>query len=112
MTVIVNPGENFLAVEAMSGFPERYVVDVCLDGAPLGQMEFPAAGVVSATFAVRDRAPGLARLSFRVPRLWQPSGQIAGSTDSRSLGIAVCSVRLCLGDAAPVRMPREHSAQT
>jgi len=110
MAIIVNPGENFLALEAMSGFPGRYVVDVCLDGRPLGQMEFLAAGVTSAIFAVKDHSPGLARLSFRVPRLWQPASHIAGCSDSRSVGIAVRSVRLCPGYAAPARVLPETPA--
>jgi len=94
MTVIINPGENLLAVEAMSGFPGRYGVEVCLEGIPLGRMEFSTAGVATATFALKEHAPGPARLSFHVPQLWKPADQIAGNGDLRSLGIAVLSVRL------------------
>jgi len=102
MTIIINPGESFLTVEVSSGFPERYVAEVCLDDTSLGQIEFPAAGVTSATFALKAHAPGQARLSFRVPRLWQPAGEIAGSRDTRSLGVGVRSVRLCPGGTAQV----------
>jgi hypothetical protein len=94
MTVTVNPGEDFLTVQAMSGFPEHYVTDVCLDGTSLGQLEFPTAGTTSATFSVKGYAGKQARLSFRVPWLWQPAAHITGSRDARRLGIAVCSVRL------------------
>ena len=99
MTVVVNAGESFLTVNALSGFPGRYVVDVALDGTVLGQLDFPTAGEASATFALRGHALGRARLSFRVPWLWQPVIQIPGSSDSRFLGVAVSLVRLLPGRA-------------
>jgi hypothetical protein len=102
MTVIINPGENFLTVEVLSAFPEGYVAEICLEGTPLGQLEFPTAGVRSATFALKAHAPGPARLSFRVPRLWQPAGEIAGSSDARPLGVGVRSVQLCPGGTTQV----------
>ena len=94
MAVVINPGEHFLTVQAMSGFPGYYVADVCLDGTCIGQLEFLTAGVTTVTFPVKGRAAGPARLSFRVPSLWQPASRLAGSQDTRHLGIAVCSVRL------------------
>lgn len=98
MEVIINPGEQFLTVRALSALPGHYLADVCLNGRVLGPMEFPAAGVTSTTFSLENSPPGPARLSFRVPNLWKPADQIPGSLDARTLGIAVCSVKLHAGD--------------
>jgi hypothetical protein len=94
MEVIINPGEQFLTVRALSGLPGHYLADVCLDSRFLGRLEFPAAGVTSATFSLEGCPPGPARLLFRVPNLWKPADHIPGGCDARSLGIAVCLVKL------------------
>ena len=94
MQVIINPGEQFLTVRALSELPGHYLADVCLNGRFIGRLEFPAPGVTSATFSLEGCPPGAARLSFRVPNLWKPAEQILGSCDTRSLGIAVCLVKL------------------
>lgn len=94
MEVIINPGEQFLTARALSELPGHYLADVCLNGRFLGRLEFPAAGVTSATFSLEGCPPGRAHLSFRVPNLWKPADYILGSRDARSLGIAVCLVKL------------------
>ena len=93
MEVIINPGEQFLTVRAVSGLPGHYLADVCLNGRFLGRLEFPAPGETSATFSLEGCAPGPARLSFRVPNLWKPADHILGGCDARSLGIGVCLVK-------------------
>jgi hypothetical protein len=94
LAVIINPGERNIVVEASSSYPGPYVVEVRLDQSLLGKLEYSHPGPASATFALNDRPPGPARLSFRVPWLWQPAGQIPDSMDRRWLGIAICSVRI------------------
>lgn len=100
MTVVLNPGERVLTVDAMNGFPGRYEVEVCLNGTSLGRLSFPAAGAASASFALNGCPPGEARLSFRVDSLWQPA-RVTGSGDCRFLGISVHAVRLCLDREEP-----------
>jgi len=94
MDVIVNPGEHFMTVRALSGLPSHYFADVCLSQRVLGRLEFPQAGVTSATFSLEGCQSGPARLCFRVPHLWKPAEHIPGNHDPRSLGVGVCSVTL------------------
>jgi hypothetical protein len=94
MEVIINPGEQYLTVRASSQLPGYYLADVYLNDRFLGRLEFPTPGVTSATVSLEGCRPGPARLSFRVPYLWKPSDYNLGSCDSRSLGIAVCLVKL------------------
>ena len=94
MIVVINPGEHQLEVQAFSQCDKPYTVEVCLNGSPLGQLRFSCDGEASETFALNGQVPGPARLSFRVPCLWQPASAIAGSLDRRSMGVAVRSVRI------------------
>ena len=79
-------------VDVFSCYPGKYRVDVCLDGSSVDHLDFEGPGEATGRFSLEAAEVGTARLSFRVPWLWQPSDHCAGSTDTRSLGIAVRSI--------------------
>jgi hypothetical protein len=88
MTIVANPGESTISVTALSGFPDAYYAEVYVNGQCAGRMEWVRPGPLAAKFEL-PTVTGALELLFRVPHLWQPSGD-----DTRKLGIGIFDVTL------------------
>jgi hypothetical protein len=93
MTIVVNPGETAIGIDAFSSFPGTYSSDVLLNGRYLGSIPWTQPGLASLEFPLPRLLQGRCELSFRVPHLWQPS-TILGTGDQRMLGIGVRELKL------------------
>ena len=94
ISILINPGETRLRVEAESRNPYPYLAEIWLDEKQLGTMNFNTPGVQFKEFPLPANPIGPARLSFRVPHLWRPAQLIRGSDDERLVGLAVHSATL------------------
>jgi hypothetical protein len=92
MTIVVNPGETAIAIDAFSSFPGNYSSDVLLNGHYLGSIPWTQPGFASLEFPLPP-LQGRCELSFRVPHLWQPSTMLK-TADQRMLGIGVRELKL------------------
>lgn len=93
LSVLINPGETHLQIQLSSANPDPYSGEIWLDGRLLGTATFAGPSVQSCKHPLSPSL-GSAVLFVRVPRLWKPVELIPGSSDERSLGLALHSVEL------------------
>jgi hypothetical protein len=92
ITIVRNPGENRLTIEAASWYPGPFPVEIWIDDVYLGPIEFREPGARKCSFAFPTPACRAGNLSFRLPHLWRPKDVIGSSEDERLLGLFVWSV--------------------
>jgi hypothetical protein len=93
MTIVVNPGEAGLLIQASSSYPGPYWAEVLLDGESLHRLRWSEPGPASAKLELPANARGKCAVTFRVPHLWQPSNCM-GSDDPRLLGVSIQELRV------------------
>jgi hypothetical protein len=92
MTVLRNPGEDCLTVEAVSSYPGAFPVEIWINEILLGIMDFQQPGLLKQTFMFSMGPCRPASLSFLAPKLWRPKDVIHENKDERVLGVFVVSV--------------------
>ena len=92
MTVLRNPGEDHLMIEAVSSYPAAFPVEIWINEILLGIMDFQHPGSLKQTFLFSASPCRRASLSFLVPKLWRPKDTFHDSKDDRVLGLFVLAV--------------------
>lgn len=103
---VVNLGETKMIMNAISGFPGPYSVDVFANGSRLGSMQWAQPGEAHQEFTLPPQTVGRCRIVFRVPYLWKPSECLLASSDERMLGIGIVYLEFML-DYTP-KLLRRH----
>ncbi|KAA0579238.1 hypothetical protein [Azospirillum sp. Sh1] len=88
MRIVVNPGSRRLCVRLAT--PVRGIkVSILLQDTPVASFAFRQAGGRTQCCTIPAGLTGECTLEIRVDRLWHPDKTIAGSADSRGLGVFV-----------------------
>lgn len=93
MTVVVNPGEKAMAIDAYSGFPGPYWAEILVREHHLGTIHWSEPGHASSRFLLPPGVQGTCDVIFRVPHLWQPAICL-GAEDKRMLGVSVHQLKI------------------
>jgi hypothetical protein len=111
MTVLRNPGEDHLIIEAVSSYPGAFPVEIWINEILLGIMDFARPGSLKQIFAFSVSACRPASLIFRVPKLWCPRDVFQDSKDERLLGLFLLSVAVAAPSRGNLKSPNRSNSR-